>query len=40
LEVNGMVVNTVKLSVMKGYVGLESEGYQITFKDLKLRELP
>ena len=40
LAVNGMVVNTVKLSVAKGYVGLESEGYQITFKDLKLRQLP
>lgn len=40
LAVNGMVVNTVKLSVEKGYIGLESEGYQITFKDMKLRELP
>lgn len=40
LAVNGMVVNTAKLSVAKGYVGLEAEGYQITFKDLKLRQLP
>jgi hypothetical protein len=40
LAVNGMIVNTVKLSVEKGYVGLESEGYQITFKDLKLKQLP
>jgi hypothetical protein len=40
LNVNGMIVSTVKLSVDKGYVGLESEGYQITFKDMKLRQLP
>jgi len=40
LEVNGMIVSTVKLGVDKGYVGLESEGYQITFKDMKLRQLP
>jgi hypothetical protein len=23
----------------KGYIGLESEGYQITFKDFRLHEL-
>lgn len=40
LAVNGEVVNTVKTGVDKGYVGLEAEGYQITFKDMKLRELP
>jgi hypothetical protein len=40
LAVNGEVVNTTKVGLDKGYVGLESEGYQITFKDLKLRELP
>lgn len=40
LAVNGKVVNTIHLSVEKGFVGLESEGYQITFKDFKLRELP
>lgn len=40
LAVNGEVVNTVKVGLDKGYVGLEAEGYQITFKDMKLRELP
>lgn len=40
LAVNGEVVNTAKIGVDKGYVGLESEGYQIAFKDLKLQELP
>ena len=40
LAVNGEVVNTVRIGVDKGYIGLESEGYQITFKDLKLQELP
>lgn len=40
LAVNGKVVNTVKVGLAKGYVGLESEGYQITFKDLRLRALP
>jgi Domain of Unknown Function (DUF1080) len=39
LAVNGEVVNTVQTGIAKGYVGLESEGYQITFKDFKLREL-
>ena len=40
LAVNGEVVNTTKVGLDKGYVGLEAEGYQITFKDLKLKELP
>jgi hypothetical protein len=40
LAVNGEVVNTVRIGVDKGYIGLEAEGYQITFKDLKLQELP
>ena len=39
LAVNGEVVNTVQTGIAKGYVGLESEGYQITFKDFKLTEL-
>lgn len=39
LAVNGEVVNTAKVGQAKGYVGLESEGYQITFKDFRLREL-
>jgi hypothetical protein len=40
LAVNGAVVNRIKVGVDKGYVGLESEGYQITFKNLKVKELP
>jgi hypothetical protein len=40
LAVNGEVVNTAKVGIDKGYVGLESEGYSITFKDMKLKELP
>jgi hypothetical protein len=39
LAVNGKVVNTAKVGQTKGYVGLESEGYLITFKDFRLREL-
>lgn len=39
LAVNGEVVNTVQTGILKGYVGLEAEGYQIAFKDFKLREL-
>ena len=39
LAVNGKVVNTAKVGLEKGYIGLESEGYQITFRDLRLREL-
>lgn len=40
LAVNGEVVNTTKVGINKGYVGLESEGYSIAFKDIKLKELP
>jgi hypothetical protein len=40
LAVNGELVNTTKAGVDKGYVGLEAEGYRITFKDMKLKELP
>ena len=40
LAVNGEVVNTAKVGLNKGYVGLESEGYQIEFRDMKLEELP
>jgi hypothetical protein len=40
LAVNGEIVNTTKVGLQKGYIGLESEGYQITFKDFKVRELP
>jgi Domain of Unknown Function (DUF1080) len=40
LAVNGEIVNTIQVGLEKGYIGLESEGYQIEFKDLKLKELP
>lgn len=40
LAVNGEVVSITKVGLGKGYIGLESEGYPITFKDLKVRELP
>jgi hypothetical protein len=40
LAVNGEIVNTAKVGLDKGYVGLEAEGYEIEFKDLKLRVLP
>jgi hypothetical protein len=39
LAVNGKVVNTAKVGQAKGYIGLESEGYLITFKDFRLHEL-
>lgn len=39
LAVNGQVVNTVDTGTTRGYVGLEAEGYQITFTDFRLREL-
>jgi len=28
------------LEVMRGYIGLEAEGYLIQFRNLKLKELP
>jgi hypothetical protein len=40
LAVNGKIVNTLHLSVDKGYIGLEAEGYQITFRHLHLQQLP
>jgi hypothetical protein len=40
LAVNGAVVNRIHPGVQKGYIGLESEGFQIEFKDFKVSELP
>jgi hypothetical protein len=40
LAVNGEVVNTIHNDVKKGYIGLESEGYQIEFKNLIVKQLP
>jgi hypothetical protein len=40
LAVNGEVVNKLQLSVENGYIGLESEGYPIEFKEMDLTQLP
>lgn len=40
LAVNGEVENTTQIGIDKGYIGLEAEGYQITFKDFRVEELP
>jgi hypothetical protein len=41
LWVNGAVTNELtNLEVLKGYIGLEAEGYFIEFKNLKLKTLP
>jgi hypothetical protein len=40
LAVNGAQVSTAHVGLAKGYIGLESEGYKIEFKDLKVTELP
>lgn len=39
LAVNGIQVSTAHVGLQKGYIGLESEGYKIEFKDLKVKEL-
>ncbi len=41
LWVNGDVTGVLdSLEVMRGYIGLEAEGYRIEFRNLKLKELP
>ena len=40
LSVNGVAVSEINgISLRKGSIGLEAEGYEITFKNLKLRSL-
>ncbi len=39
LSVNGAVVNTLHTDVPRGYVGLESEGFRIEFRDIEIEEL-
>jgi hypothetical protein len=39
LAVNGAVVNTLHTDVTRGYVGLESEGFQIEFRKIQVEEL-
>ncbi|MGD0500906.1 MAG: family 16 glycoside hydrolase [Bryobacteraceae bacterium] len=38
--VNGAVISEKKdLTMLKGYIGLEAEGYLIEFRNLKLKEM-
>jgi hypothetical protein len=39
LWVNGAVVNEVATEVLRGYIGLEVEGYLVEFRNLKLKPL-
>jgi hypothetical protein len=40
LSVNGAVVNDLTgVGMRRGYIGLEAEGYEITFRNLRLQEL-
>ena len=40
LSVNGVVVNEMSgIGLRRGYIGLEAEGYEITFRNLKLKTL-
>ena len=40
LNVNGAVVSEIAgIALRRGYIGLEAEGYEITFKNLKLQPL-
>jgi hypothetical protein len=39
LAVNGEIVNTLHTDVVKGYVGLESEGFKIEFRKIEIEEL-
>ena len=41
LSVNGEVVNELSgVGMRRGYIGLEAEGYEIAFRNLKLQTLP
>lgn len=40
LSVNGAVVNELTgVGLRRGYIGLEAEGYEITFRNMRLKEL-
>lgn len=40
LSVNGEVVNSLaRVGLRRGYIGFEAEGYEIAFKDIKLKSL-
>jgi hypothetical protein len=41
LWVNGAVVNEFRdCQLKRGYIGLEAEGYEVSFRNVKLKELP
>ena len=40
LTVNGQLSSEIDLEVARGYLGVESEGYHVTFRSLRARELP
>jgi hypothetical protein len=41
LSVNGAAVNEMAgIALRKGYIGLEAEGYEVTFRNIKLKVLP
>lgn len=40
LTINGNLSSEVDLEVLKGYLGLESEGYYITFRNIRAKTLP
>ena len=40
LTVNGELSSETDLEVLKGYLGLEAEGYLITFKNIRVKPLP
>ena len=40
LSVNGIVVNEIGgIALRRGYIGLEAEGYEVTFRNVKLQLL-
>ena len=40
LAVNGEIVNELSnVGLRRGYIGLEAEGFEIAFKNLKLQEI-
>ena len=41
LSVNGAAVNEIPgIALRKGYIGLEAEGHEIAFRNIKLTVLP
>jgi hypothetical protein len=40
LTVNGNLSSETEVEVLKGYLGLEAEGYVVTFKNIRVKPLP